>query len=402
MLTKADIRKIWELQQETVRKTDPGVPRDLLQDFSIPDRFAVIVTGIRRCGKSTLLNQLQTGKHKDSFYLNFDDNRLYGFDANDFFRLDEVIAESGLRMLFFDELQEITGWERYIRQKLDENYNVVLTGSNATLMSRETGTKLTGRHLDRELFPFSYTEYLEATRKKDDESSFADYMKSGGFPAFIRTGDEQILSDLFEDILIRDIVIRYGVRDVKSLQRLALWLISNTGNLITGSGLRQAAGIQATSTVMEYFSHLESGYLFHFVPRFSYSARSRMINPRKVYSADNGLVTANSASFSDDTGRKLENTVYSHLRRKHKSIFYFSEKRECDFIVPRKGKEPLVIQVCSDLGRDNLERELDGLYEALLFFKIKKGIIVTLNQSDSFIREGMNAAVMPAGEFLRL
>ncbi len=400
MLTKSDIRNIRELQREIVKNADPGVSRDILKKFSVPDKFAVILTGIRRCGKSTLLYQLQSDKYEDSFYLNFDDNRLYGFDASDFFRLDEVIEESGLRMLFFDELQEVTGWERYIRQKLDENYNVVLTGSNATLMGRETGSKLTGRHLDRELFPFSYPEYLEATGKKEETDSFTDYLKSGGFPAFIRTGDEQILADLFEDILVRDIVIRYGVRDVKALQRLALWLISNTGNLVTGSGLRQPTGILATSTIMEYFSHLESCYLFYFVPRFSYSARSQMINPRKVYAADTGLVTVNSASFSDDTGRKLENCVFSHLRIKHKTIFYFSEKRECDFIVTRKGKNPLVIQVCYTLGRDNLDRELDGLFEALSFFKLKRGIIVTLNQSDSFIREGMTATVMPIREFL--
>jgi predicted AAA+ superfamily ATPase len=400
MLSKSDISKIWTLQNETAEKSETGVPRELLADFRIPDRFAIILTGIRRCGKSTLLYQLLEKKHKDAFYLNFDDNRLFGFESNDLMRLDEVITESGSRMLFFDELQEIQGWERYVRQKLDENYNVVMTGSNASLMSRELGTKLTGRHLNRELFPFSYSEYLEAAKVKSGEGSFTGYLNKGGFPAFIKTGEEQILSDLFEDILVRDIVIRYGVRDIKALQRLALWLISNTGNLVTGSGLRQMAGISATSTIMEYFSHLESSYLFHFVPRFSYSARSQMINPRKVYSADNGLISVNSASFSDDNGRKLENAVFSHLRSKHKSIFYFSEKRECDFIVIQKGKKPLVIQVCFTLERDNLDRELDGLFEALEFFNVKEGVIVTLNQSDRFTREGMNASVMPVWEFL--
>lgn len=402
MLSKSDISRIRELQNETAQKSDTGVPRELLADFKIPDRFAVILTGIRRCGKSTLLYQLLEKKHKDAFYLNFDDNRLFGFESSDLMRLDEVIKESGSRLLFFDELQEIDGWERYVRQKLDENFNVVLTGSNASLMSRELGTKLTGRHLNRELFPFSYAEYLEAEKLENSEKSFTGYLSKGGFPAFIKTGENQILSDLFEDILIRDIVIRYGVRDIKALQRLALWLISNTGNLVTGSGLRQLAGISATSTVMEYFSHLESSYLFHFVPRFSFSARSQMINPRKVYSADNGLVTVNSASFSDDTGRKLENAVFLHLRSKHKSIFYFSEKRECDFIVTQKGMKPLVIQVCFTLGRDNLDRELGGLFEALEFFNVKEGVIVTLNQSDSFTREGKTATVIPVWEFLMI
>lgn len=400
MLSKSDISKIWELQNETAEKSETGVPRELLADFRIPDRFAIILTGIRRCGKSTLLYQLLKQKYKDAFYLNFDDNRLFGFESNDLMRLDEVIKDTGSRLLFFDELQETKGWERYVRQKLDENFNVVLTGSNASLMSRELGTKLTGRHLNRELFPFSYSEYLEAVKEKNNMNSFTEYLNKGGFPAYIKTGETQILSDLFEDILIRDIVIRYGVRDIRALQYLALWLISNTGNLVTGSGLRKITGISATSTIMEYFSHLESSYLFHFVPRFSYSARSQMISPRKVYSADNGLITVNSASFTDDNGRKLENAVFLHLRSKYKSIFYFSERKECDFIVTQKGKKPFVIQVCFTLGRDNLDREVGGLFEAMEFFNVKKGIIVTLNQSDSFTRKGMNASVMPVWEFV--
>lgn len=400
MLSKSDIRKIWELQNETAEKSETGVPRELLADFRIPDRFAIILTGIRRCGKSTFLYQLLKQRHKDAFYLNFDDNRLFGFESNDLMRLDEVIKDTGSRLLFFDELQETKGWERYVRQKLDENFNVVLTGSNASLMNRELGTKLTGRHLNRELFPFSYSEYLEAVKGKNNVNSFTEYLNKGGFPAYIKTGETQILSDLFEDILIRDIVIRYGVRDIRALQHLALWLVSNTGNLVTGSGLRKITGISATSTIMEYFSHLESSYLFHFVPRFSYSARSQMISPRKVYSADNGLITVNSASFTDDNGRKLENAVFLHLRSKYKSIFYFSERKECDFIVTQKGKKPLVIQVCFTLGRDNLDREVSGLFEAMEFFNVKKGIIVTLNQSDRFTRKGMTAFVRPVWEFV--
>lgn len=401
MILKSDIRKIYELQTIVVDEADTGVVRELLSDFKVTDRFAGILTGIRRCGKSTLLYQLRARKYKDAFYLNFDDNRLYGFDNSDFSRLDELITETGSRLLFFDELQEINGWERYVRQKLDENYNVVITGSNASLMSRELGTKLTGRHLDSELFPFSYTEYLQATGTKGGEESARGYLNKGGFPAFIKSGDERVLSDLFEDILLRDIILRYGIRDVKGLQRLALWLISNITNLVTATGLRQLAGISATSTIMEYFSHLESSYLFHFVPRFSHSLRSRMISPRKVYCADNGLISVNSGSFSDDRGRKLENAVFVYLRKRYKSIFYFSEKQECDFIVMRKGNKPMVIQSCYELNRDNLERELGGLFEALAFFETREGTIITLNQTDKFTKDGMVVAVKPVWEFLQ-
>ena len=400
MLLKSDIKKIWELQREVTENAELGVPREALSDFPAPAKHAIILTGIRRCGKSTLLYQLLSKKYPNAFYLNFDDNRLYGFDSNDLLRLDEVIKESGSRLLFFDELQEVPGWERYVRQKLDENYKVVITGSNASLLSRELGTKLTGRHLNQELFPFSFNEFLKAKKMRSGEAAVTSYMNKGGFPEYIKTGEEQILSDLFEDILIRDIVVKHGIRDIKGLQRLALWLISNTGNLVTGTKLKQIIGISATSTIMEYFSHLESAYLFHFIPRFSYSVKSQMISPRKLYSADNGLISVNSASFSDDRGRKLENIVYNHLRSKFMSIFYFSEKQECDFIVTQKGKKPLVIQVCYTLDRDNLDRELGGLYEALAFFKVKEGLIVTLNQSDTFSQKGVTASVIPVWKFL--
>lgn len=401
MILKSDIRKINELQTIVASEADTGVLRELIPDFKVTDKFACIITGIRRCGKSTLLYQLRSRKYKDAFYFNFDDNRLYGFDNSDFARLDELITESGSRLLFFDELQEIQGWERYVRQKLDENYNVVITGSNASLMSRELGTKLTGRHLDSELFPFSYAEYLQAAGSEGGEESVRDYLNRGGFPAYITSGDERVLSDLFEDILLRDIILRYGIRDVKGLQRLALWLISNIGNLVTATGLRQVAGISATSTIMEYFSHLESSYLFHFVPRFSYSLRSSMINPRKVYCADNGLITVNSGSFSDDRGRKLENAIFVYLRKLYKAVYYFSEKQECDFIVLRKGRKPLVIQSCYELSRDNMERELGGLFEALAFFETREGTIITLNQSDRFTKDGMVVKVVPVWEFLQ-
>ena len=182
MLLKSDIQRIWELQRETVTKTDTGVQRDALNDIPSPGKHALIITGVRRCGKSNLLFQLIAGCYHDAFYLNFDDNRLYGFDDSDLLRLDEIIKESDSNLLFFDEIQEIKGWERYVRQKLDENYKVFITGSNASLLSHELGTKLTGRHLNIELFPFSYNEFLRASDFKAGEASVKSYLKTGGFP----------------------------------------------------------------------------------------------------------------------------------------------------------------------------------------------------------------------------
>lgn len=400
MLLKADIKKIYELQAQVMSSVDTGLLRESLTDLPALAKHSLIITGIRRCGKSTLLFQMLRSGYPDTFYLNFDDNRLYGFENADFLRLDEIIIESGSKILFFDEIQEVDGWERYVRQKLDENFKVALTGSNASLLSRELGTKLTGRHISKELFPFSFSEYLKYSGSTPVEESLVSYMKLGGFPEYLNTGRDEILSDLFDDILIRDIVVRYGIRDIKGLQRLALYLISNIGKPVTGGKLKQSVGISATSTILEYFSHLESAYLFFFVPKFSYSVKSQMISPRKVYAADTGLINVNSSAFSDDTGRKLENMIYTFLRMHNKNIYYWSGNNECDFIVMRKGEKPLIIQVCSDLNRDNLDRELNGIAEAAEFFKLKEAVLVTLNQSDVFNHSGIITKVVPAWELL--
>lgn len=293
----------------------------------------------------------------------------------------------------------IEGWERYVRQKLDEGLKLVITGSSATLLSRELGTKLTGRHIMKELFPFSWSEFCEFRSLDHTETTLIEYMQTGGFPEFVKTKNDDILHQLFEDILLRDIAVRYGVRDVKTLQRLALYLVSNVCNLVTGNRLKTLFGIGATSTVMEYFSHLEQTWLLHFIPKFSYSARKQSINPRKVYAIDTGLVNVNSKSFSDDSGRILENLVFLHLRRSFKEICYFSEKGECDFVVLEQNRPVKIVQVCYELSPDNLDRELNGLFEALEFFDMDRGFIVTQNQSDQFNRNGRIAEVIPCHRF---
>lgn len=206
---------------------------------------------------------------------------------------------------------------------------------------------------------------------------------------------------IFEDILIRDIAVRYAIRDIKTLQRLALYLVSNVGKAITANRLRSLFEVGSTNTITGYFSYLEDSYLLQFVPKFSYSIRKQMVNPRKVYAIDTGIIKGNSGSFTDDSGRILENLVYMHLRRKYKEIYYFSEKGECDFIVFNKGSIQEVIQVCFDLTVENLDRELNGLWEALSFFNKKEGQIITLRQTDHFEKEGMTIKVIPCHEFMQ-
>ena len=400
MLLKSVLNEIIYAQRNNLSLSDTGLKREVLQTIPDISSHALVVSGVRRCGKSTLLFQLLSGKFPEALYLNFEDPRLYEFEQSDFSRLDQIITDLKSKVLLFDEIRIIDGWEKYIRQKLEENFKIVITGSNASLLSRELGTKLTGRHITKELFPFSFKEFYAFNKLKPSANSILKYLETGGFPEYVKKGNDDILHYLFEDILIRDIAVRYGVRDVKTLQRLALYLVSNVGKLITANRLKSFFDVSATSTIMEYLSHLENSYLFHLVPKFSYSIRKQLVNPRKVYSIDTGLIHVNSSSFTTDSGNKFENLVFLHLRRRHKEIYYFSDKGECDFVVFDRGKIMEAVQVCFDLNQDNLDRELNGLIDSLKFFNLKQGAIVTLNQKDRFKKESLVVDVTPAHEYL--
>jgi uncharacterized protein len=400
MILQSIIRQVVESQRENQLSRPAGLKREALQHLPTLPSFALIVSGIRRCGKSTLLFQLLKEKYPDALYLNFEDIRLYEFEKKDFARLDKVIALAGTKVLLFDEMQIVDGWERYVRQKLDEGYQLVITGSNAALLNKELGTRLTGRQITKELFPFSYREFNQFKQLKPSVDSLKQYLHTGGFPEFVKQEINEILNHVFDDILIRDIAVRYGLREVKTLQRLALYLVSNVGNLITANRLKSMFEVGSTNTITEYLAYLEDSYLFHLVPKFSYSQRKQMVNPRKVYTIDTGMITVNSGSFTDDDGRKLENLVYLHLRKMFKEIYYFSERKECDFVIFKNGAPVDAIQVCFDLNADNLDRELDGLLAALTELKLKEGRIVTFNQKEEYEKDGCTIKVIPCHEYL--
>ena len=396
MISGELLKDVAQSQKNDLQKRAFELEREEIKNYALAESFALIISGIRRCGKSTLLVQLLKNQYPSAFYLNFEDPRLYGFTLPDFQKIDKLITENKVNVLFFDEIQVVDGWERYVRQKLDQqSFEIVITGSNASLLSRELGTKLTGRHITKELFPFSFNQFCEYLKLSRTKESTLKYLEEGGFPEFIKTGRLELLHQLFDDLLLRDIAVRYGVRDIKSLQSLSVYLMSNVSKLFSGNNLRKVLEIKATSTVMEYFSYLEESWLFFFVPKFSYSQRKQLINLKKVYSIDTGLVSANSRSFSDDHGRRFENMVFLHYRRNYQEIYYFSEKQECDLVLfDRKGLVELV-QVCYEINGDNLKRELGGLWEAMRFFEKKTAILVTAAQEDEFEEGGFVIKVLP-------
>ena len=394
MLSKNFIEQVIKSQSERLEQLDTGLIR-AFPDISSLSSHALIVTGIRRCGKSTLLQQINRVIEEKTIYLNFEDPRMAGFDLGDFNRLHDIAIESKIYVFFFDEIQNVEKWENFVRFNLDEGCRILISGSNSSMLSRELGTKLTGRHIPKELFPFSYSEYLSFAEAEADVNSADSYRLHGGFPEMVKTGMSEVLMNLFNDIVVRDIALRHNIKNSSILQQLAVWLISNTGKCIAGNSLRKIFSIGSSSSIMEYLSYFRDAYLFFYVPKFSYSQKVQIVNPKKVYAIDNGLVTANSLSFSPDSGRLFENMVYMQLRRHKKEIYYFSEKNECDFVVFENGKFSELFQACFELGNENLDRELSGITEAMELFNVKSGSIITNNQTDSFSIGGKTVTAIP-------
>jgi hypothetical protein len=399
MVLKSEIEQAYFTQQKIIKAKVEFAPRTYLNKIKGKGSHIEVLSGIRRCGKSTLMKLLMQRIKKPIAYFNFEDARINGFEVNDFQKLDEIIGK-GKAAYFFDEIQNIASWEIFVRQLHERGEKVYITGSNASLLSKELGTRLTGRHLRNELFPFSFQEFLVFKKLKYTVAAFEKYMELGGFPEYLRDPNPEVLQTLLRDIVLRDIAIRYGIKNSKTLMDLTLYLISNIGKEVSYNNLKKTFNIGSANSVSDYLTWLEDTYVLFYLPRFSWSAKSVAINPRKVYAIDNGLVNANSLSFSKDKGRLLENLVYQYLRQKQYQLFYFRENKECDFVVFEKNKCKQVIQVCSQIDSDNKARELDGLIEAMEFFKLKEGFIITLNQKDKLGFNGKTVYLIPAFEFI--
>ncbi|MFH1978012.1 MAG: ATP-binding protein [Candidatus Aenigmatarchaeota archaeon] len=397
MVLKETLKNVAKLQRKEFKSVELGIPRDILKTIDLNIPHAIILSGVRRCGKSTLLKQL-INKINKYYYFNFEDQRALGFVVRDFENLDSVFNDEfgKSKTYFFDEIQNVDEWERFVRSRQDSGKKFIITGSNASLLSKELGTRLTGRHINYELFPFSYSEMLQLESKKSSLDSFGYYMKNGGFPEFLKYKKIEMLQELFNDIIVRDIITRYGLRETKIIKEMAIYLLTNVGKEFSYTNLAKYFNLGSTNTAISYVSYFEDSYLLFTIPMFDYSFRKQLVNPKKAYSIDVGLSRANSASFSDDKGRIFENIIFLELRRRYKEIFYFKGKKECDFLVKEKGKLKEAIQVCYELTEENKERELSGLQEAMEKLKINKGTIITLNQDD---RLG-DIAVKPAWKWL--
>lgn len=400
MINKEALRSIVLIQRKNLFREET-IEREGFEKIKLEIPFANIISGVRRCGKSTLLKQKMSSL-KNFYYLNFEDPRLIEFELSDFIKLDEIFLEEfgKSNYYFFDEIQNIPKWEIKIRTLLDERKYVFLTGSNASLLSKELGTRLTGRNLRHELFPFSFSEFLKIRNLKPSEDSFNIYLKEGGFPDYLKFKDPLILQNLLSDVLSRDIISRYNIRSSRALTLLTNYLLTNPTKEFSNNNLRKMFEVGSVNSIISFISYLEDSYLIFTINLFDESLKKQLANPKKVFIIDNGLISVNSSSISPDYGKLLENLVFLSLRRKGKDIFYFKQKKECDFVI-KKGKRIVsAFQVCYNLNEDNQKREIEGILEALNRFDLKEGTILTFNQEDEYLIDKKKIIVKPVWKWL--
>ena len=354
---------------------------------------AIFLTGVRRCGKTTayyyVIQKLLDNVHAENIlYLNMDDEVLQYENLEDIYQayLKLFPDLKGKKYIFLDEVQNVAGWERWIKNKYDagENLKIFVTGSKSNVLSKSS-TLLTGRIIRREIFPLSFREFLEfkevdisswlkvAEQEPKIKNLFEEYLTYGGFPEVVMEKDKDmkilLLKNYLENIRNRDVIKQFGIREVKRFEKLTYFLISNVTKPVSASKLGQMTGL-STQVVNNYFDYLEMVYLFLFLNHFSYSVRGQVTLPRKAYSIDLGLVNATAFKFSEDYGRLLENAVFLELLQNGEKLYYFRNKYECDFVT-----EKTAVQVSKEITEEN--REINGLKEAK-----RKGIILTQNQEE--------------------
>ena|SRR3989344_4343733 len=410
MITKEILRQIVMRQKETFGSKE-SVPREILPEILrwMSDDRVLVITGVRRCGKSTLLKQLME-KASGWCYVHFEDERMIDFAAQDFELLNEVLIEvyGPAQIYFFDEIQNVDKFETFVRRLQDEGKKIIITGSNASLLSKEFGTKLTGRYKSFEVYPFSFREFMlfrhinlsekdvySPEKKVSMLKAFREYLTLGGLPEYLRNNDIDYVRTVYENILYKDIITRYSIRREKILKELVNILATSTSSRFTYNSLKNTLGLSNAITVKEYISYLCNSYLFFELLQFSYSVRRQLGSPRKIYLIDSAFGDICGLQFSPNKGRILENAVFIELQRKGKNIYYFSDDGECDFVIKSGTKITEAVQVCYALDDSNREREINGLVKAMTALKLDSGLILTFEQREDIHVKGKLIQIMP-------
>ena len=368
----------------------------------------IVITGARRSGKSFIMRQtaktlIKGGIRENNILIvNFEDPRFVELNTKTLQQLYDVYLEflnpQEKPYLFLDEIQEVKDWEKWVRttHELDKA-KIIISGSNAKLLSRELSTLLTGRHLDLVIFPLSFKEFLRfrnvdlskrfeiVNKEIEIKRLLREYIEFGSFPEVVLGGEKkQILLNYFEDILNKDIVRRFKIRKSKELVSLAKFYLGNISSLITFSSLERTLNI-SVDTVEKFSRYLEDTFILFFLKRFSYKFREQEKSPRKVYAIDVGLANTIGFRFSHNMGRLAENLVFLELKRKEMlgsnfEIYYWKDvnHREVDFLIKENLKVKQLIQVCWEVNRpETKNREIRALLKAMKEFNLEEGLIIT-------------------------
>ncbi len=408
------------------RKFGRIVPREY--DVPLDTKKIVSLIGVRRSGKTyvlfSLIEQLrQSGDGKNIVYINFEDDRLYPIGLKDLDGLLEGYYELYPQKrdekvyLFLDEVQNIEGWERYIRRIYDtENVQIFITGSSSKLLSSEIATSLRGRTITYEIFPFSFREYL---RYKEIEinlyssksvsyiqNAFNNYLVDGGFA---ETLDERpdvqkrILKDYLDLIVYKDVVERYTIRNQSLLKHLIKYMFVNMGTLISVNKLYNEYKSQGykigKDTLMDYISYLQEAYTIFTTPIYRNSVQEEQRNPKKLYVIDNGFKKLFSISLTEDYSKLYENMAFLHLRRKSQEVYYFKQTQEVDLYM-KEDKEYLVNVSYAIEDEKTLQRELKALVEGMNYFKLDNSYLVTVNRDETIEIEGKKIVIIPMWKWL--
>lgn len=421
-MDKNEIMKILEDWNFWKANLDTGIAREeyleKLGEF-LETKQVLAITGARRSGKSFIMKQvarnlIDGGKdRKETLIINFEDPRFVELKVDVLQEIYETYLEflspNGTPYIFLDEVQEIEGWEKWVRmiQEL-QKAKIVVSGSNAKLLSKELGTLLTGRHLDITVFPLSFKEYLffKEIFLKDDldlvskgiqlKGLLRKYLELGAFPEIVlSTQKQQILLTYFDDILNKDLIRRYKIRKPDKLKALAKYYLSNISTLVTFNSLERPLGI-SVDTIEKFSDFLENAYLIFFLKRFSFKVKGQEKSPRKVYCIDTGLSNAVGFKFSQNLGRLAENIVFLELKRRQtqnpeSELYYWKDvhHKEIDFVLKEGLKVTQLIQVCWQLGEiKTKEREIKSLLKAMDEFSLEEGLVVTEDyEQDSVIND---------------
>ena len=423
MDSNAVYQVILDQREELSSLVEEGfVQRNEVNQIALDDKLAQVVIGVRRSGKSTLCHMALRNKGVTYGYVNFDDDRFAGLEVADLNIVLESIYRvygNDVRYLFFDEIKNVDGWNLFVNRLLRQGLHLVITGSNAKLLSSELSTHLTGRYNEIRLYPFSFRDFclwrnLETavpTTKNVAalKNALDQYLLEGGFPEMLALHNKRAyVGSLIEAVITKDIMPRFHVRNANGLKTLTNHLINNFGQIVNMTDLVDVLKIGSDKTTRNYIDYLTQAFLIVPLTKFSYKSSERLRNS-KMYVVDTGMLTYRPEALSSESlGWRLENAVYLELLRRnlplHRDIYYYrptARAKEVDFVVAERGNAIELVQVSYDIGNPKtLSRELTALADASNKTGCKQLTLIACSESRKEVVAGLEINIISAVEWL--